>query len=111
MDDARVREIERIAGEGGYVSYRVRLQTPSGPRDVTFSGNIFVGPVAVTADTDGQWADEVIDDPAGSVSSTRRIGYGATSRRGNWQPASSALLSAGASLEPTTSPAGPRHAV
>jgi hypothetical protein len=63
VDDARVREIERTAGEGGYVSYRVRLQTPSGPRDVTFSGNIFVGPVAVTEDTDGQWADEVIDEP------------------------------------------------
>ena len=26
-------------------------------------GNIFVGPVAVTEDTDGQWADEVIDEP------------------------------------------------
>jgi hypothetical protein len=64
VDDARVREIERIAGEGGYVSYRVRLQTPTGLRDVTFSGNIFVGPVAVTGgDTGGLWADEVIDQP------------------------------------------------
>lgn len=64
MDDVSVRSIDRVAGEGGYVDYHVGLRTPTGVRfTVTFTGNIFVGPVILIGDEDGRCPDRVIDEP------------------------------------------------
>jgi hypothetical protein len=62
--DPTLRQIRRIAGEGGQVSYDVDVPTIGGTRHFAFAGNIFVGPVLVTSrDEAGQWDQEVIDDP------------------------------------------------
>jgi hypothetical protein len=68
-----VRQIRRVAGEGGHVSYDVEVQTHDGSvHQFTFNGNIFVGPVMLAIRTvDGQWSREVIDEP-------RRFGEFAT---------------------------------
>jgi hypothetical protein len=64
-NDPTFRQIRRIAGEGGQVSYYVDVPTiGGGTRHFAFAGNIFVGPVLVTSrDDPGQWDHEVIDDP------------------------------------------------
>ena len=41
--------INRIAGTGGHVTYEVDVASPNGfDQQLTFSGNIFVGPVILT---------------------------------------------------------------
>jgi len=60
-----IRHFRRVAGEAGHVSYFVEVQTTDGdPRQLAFTGNIFVGPVVVTStDTDGRRDHEIIDHP------------------------------------------------
>jgi hypothetical protein len=60
-----IRQIRRIAGDGGHVSYDVEVQTDDGHiQQFTFSGNIFVGPVILSIRShDGQWSREAIDEP------------------------------------------------
>ena len=60
-----IRQINRIAGEGGHVTYVVEVEVHDGSvRHFTFDGNIFVGPVMMSVrDRDDQWSGEVIDQP------------------------------------------------
>lgn len=60
-----IRQISRIAGDGGHVSYEADVQTDDGSvHHFTFSGNIFVGPVILTIRShDGQWSRDVINEP------------------------------------------------
>lgn len=62
---ATIRQIKRIAGHGGHVSYDVEVQTDDGHiQQFTFSGSIFVGPVIMSIRShDGQWSREAIDEP------------------------------------------------
>jgi hypothetical protein len=60
-----VRQLTRKAGEAGHVDYHVDVQTGAGlVRHFIFSGNIFVGPVALVSITeDGRREDELIREP------------------------------------------------
>lgn len=60
-----IRQIRRVAGHGGHVSYDVEVETDDGRiQQLSFSGSIFVGPVMLTIRShDGQWSREVIDEP------------------------------------------------
>jgi hypothetical protein len=64
-NDATIRQIRRIAGDGGHVTYDVEVQIHDGAvQHFTFNGNIFVGPVTLTIrGHDDQWSGEVIDEP------------------------------------------------
>ncbi|MET4427771.1 MULTISPECIES: hypothetical protein [unclassified Mycolicibacterium] len=64
-DIATIRQIKRVAGHGGHVSYDVEVQTDDGRiQQLTFSGSIFVGPVILSIRShDGQWSREAIDEP------------------------------------------------
>lgn len=57
--------INRIAGRGGHVTYEVDVASPNGfEQHLTFSGNIFVGPVALTARDDaGGGYRETVAEP------------------------------------------------
>lgn len=65
MGHPAVRNMRRVAGEAGHVSYYVEVETSTGAaRHFAFSGNIFVGPVLVTSrDDDGGWDHEMLDQP------------------------------------------------
>jgi len=64
-DHTTIRQIKRVAGEAGHVTYDVDVQTRDGlVHQFTFSGSIFVGPVMLSIRRqDGQWSREVIDEP------------------------------------------------
>jgi hypothetical protein len=68
-----IRQITRVAGEGGHISYHVDVETSESVAwQCTFRGNIFVGPVVlISAADNGQSCTVVIDDP-------RRFGEFAT---------------------------------
>ena len=68
-----VRQIRRIAGDGGNISYHVGIQTSAGTAlQCSFSGNMFVGPVVlISSSEDGRACEVVIDQP-------RRFGEFAT---------------------------------
>jgi hypothetical protein len=65
VNDDYVRQLTRKAGEAGHVDYHVDVQTGAGSmRHFTFSGNIFVGPIALVSITeDGRREDELIREP------------------------------------------------
>lgn len=62
---ATVRQVKRIAGDAGHVTYDVEVQIHDGSvQHLTFNGNIFVGPVTLTIrHHDDTWSGEVIDEP------------------------------------------------
>jgi hypothetical protein len=63
--DDYVRQLTRKAGEAGHVDYHVDVQIGGGSmRHFTFSGNIFVGPVALVSITeDGRREGELMREP------------------------------------------------
>lgn len=57
--------ITRIAGKGGHVTYEVDVASPNGSdQHLTFSGNIFVGPVVLSGrDEDGRGFRVTVAEP------------------------------------------------
>jgi hypothetical protein len=63
-NNVTIRQIRRIAGEGGHVSYDVDVLHDESVQHFTFNGNIFGGSVLLTIRSqDGEWSREAIDEP------------------------------------------------